>query len=186
MSFALNPTTSTLLVIDVQERFLPAIPAIAADQPVGRQIGILAQAARLLDVRTLISEQYVKGLGPTLPAVLEAAGDEAERWEKTHFSCLDDPALGERLTNPLPSHVILAGIETHVCVLGTAADLRDRGIPVIIAADAVASRVDANRDHALRAAIQLGCLVLPVESILFRWQRQAGVGCFKQIAALVR
>jgi nicotinamidase-related amidase len=183
--FDLDPAGSALLVIDVQERFLPAIPAIAADQPVGRNCGILLAAARLLAVPTLISEQYPQGLGATLPHLL-AAHPAARRLAKTHFSCSDDPALAEALDAPRRRHVVLCGIEAHVCVLATAADLRARGVQVVVAGDAVASRDPAHRDLALAALRDLGALVVPVESVVLRWQRQAGVGCFKQLSALIR
>ncbi|MBA3847550.1 MAG: isochorismatase family protein [Planctomycetes bacterium] len=183
--FSLTVTNSALLIVDVQERFQPAIPAIAPDQPCGRNCRILIEAARLLQVPVTLSEQYVKGLGPTLLHLTTAAGD-APRLEKTHFSCGDDPALAAHLAGLGRSHVVLAGIEAHVCVLATVADLLARGVRVVVAGDAVASRRDDNRLMALDAMRDLGALVVPTESILFRWQRQAGVGCFKQIAALVK
>ncbi len=184
--FQLDAATSELLIIDVQERFAAAIPSIAPDQPVGRALGILIAGARLLHVPTRFSEQYVKGLGPTLPHLLAAADPTAPRHEKLHFSCLDDPALGPALNQHPERTLVVAGIETHVCVLGTVADARAQGRSVIVAADAVASRNERNRDHALTAMRDLGALVLPVESILLRWQRCAGTGAFKAISALVR
>ncbi len=183
--FSLTTANSSLLVIDVQERFQPAIPSIAADQDCGRNCRILIEAARLLRVPVTLSEQYVKGLGPTVPHLVAAAGD-APRLEKTHFSCADDPALAAHLAGLHRDHAVLAGIEAHVCVLATVADLLGRGLRVIVAGDAVASRRDENRLMALAAMRDLGALVVPTEAIVFRWQRQAGVGCFKQIATLVK
>lgn len=132
-----------------------------------------------------ISEQYVKGLGPTLPHLLSEA-PTAVRLEKTHFSCGDDPGLASHLDSQSRRSLVVAGIEAHVCVLSTVADLLDKGFSVVVAADAVASRNPLSCEHALETMRQLGALVVPVESVLFRLQRQAGVGCFKQIAALVR
>ncbi|HYE06494.1 MAG TPA: isochorismatase family protein [Planctomycetota bacterium] len=183
--FSLTASNSALLVIDVQERFQPSIPAIAPDQPCGRNCRILIEAARLLQVPVALSEQYVRGLGPTLPHLIAAAGD-APRLEKTHFSCGDDAALAAHIAGLGRGHVVLAGIEAHVCVLATVADLLARGLRVIVAGDAVASRRDESRVMALDAMRDLGALVVPTESIVFRWQRQSGVGCFKQVAALVK
>jgi nicotinamidase-related amidase len=183
--FDLDAAGSVLLVIDVQERFLPAIPAIAADQPVGRNCGILLAAARLLAVQAIVSEQYPKGLGATLPHLL-AAHPEARRLAKTHFSCAEDPALSEALDVRRRRHVVLCGIEAHVCVLATAADLLAQGAQVVVAGDAIASRDAAHRELALAALRDLGALVVPSESVVLRWQRQAGVGCFKQLSALIR
>lgn len=183
--FDLTAATTAILLIDVQERFLPAIPAIAPDQDVGRNCRILLEGAALLNVPVTISEQYVKGLAPTLPHLLAAALG-ATRLEKTHFSCVDDPMIASHLDRQGRRTVVVAGIEAHVCVLSTVADLRAKGFDVVVAADAVASRSPASRDHALATMRQLGALVVPVESVLFRLQRQAGVGCFKQIAGLVK
>ncbi len=182
--FALTPASSALLVIDVQERFLPAIPAIGADAPSGLALAALVAGAQLLNVPTLISEQYPKGLGATLPHVLPVPSPQ--RHAKTHFSCLDDAALAAAIAGLHRQHVVVCGIEAHVCVLATVADLLANGADVVVAADAVASRKEAHRDHALAAMRDLGALVLPVESILFRWQRQAGVGVFKTLSALVK
>jgi nicotinamidase-related amidase len=185
MRFDLTPLSSSLLLIDVQERFAPVIPVIAEDQPVGRACKQLMTAAKLLGVPTTISEQYPKGLGPTLP-YLVAANPEAARLEKMHFSCGDDPTLRAHLDALHRPEVVICGIETHVCVLHTSADLLAQGKSVVIAADAVGSRKDANRDFALAALRDLGALLLPVESIVMRWTRVAGTPVFKQISALIK
>jgi len=185
-TFDLRPDTSSLLVIDVQERFQPAIPVIAPDQPVGRALERLVAGARLLGVATRFSEQYVKGLGPTLPHLVAAADPTVERHEKLQFSCLDDAPLTAALNTHLGRTLIVAGIEAHVCVLSTVADARAQGRSVVVAGDAVASRDPAHRDLALATMRDLGALVVPVESILFRWQRTAGNATFKAISALVR
>ncbi len=180
-----TPATSALLLIDVQERFLGAIPSIAAESSVGQACRILLEGAALLGVPTVISEQYPKGLGATLPHLV-AAAPTAPRLAKTHFSVVEDEALMATLDRLDRGTVVLAGIEAHVCVLATCADLLARGRRVVVAADAIDSRLAGHRDLAIQAMRDLGALVLPVESILFRWQRQAGVGAFKAIAALVR
>ncbi|MBA3686931.1 MAG: isochorismatase family protein, partial [Planctomycetes bacterium] len=138
-TFAITPANASVLLIDVQERFVPSIPGIAPDQPCGRACRVLLEGATLLGVPVTISEQYPKGLGATLPQVL-AAAPSASRLEKSHFSCGDDPGLSLHLDRLGREAVIIAGIEAHVCVLATVADLRARGRTVIVAADAVASR----------------------------------------------
>jgi nicotinamidase-related amidase len=187
--FDLDTNNSSLLLIDAQERFQGAIAEIAADGACLRQQRILAEGCALLGVPAVITEQYPKGLGPTI-GVLRHALPSAEVREKTHFSCLDDHALRERLCESadtrIRTHWIVAGVEAHVCVLATVADLINHGKWVVVASDAVASRNPTSCGQALDAMRQLGALVLPVESILFRLQRQAGVGAFKAISALVR
>ncbi len=184
-SFDLRPSGTSVLLVDVQECFLGAIPVIAPDQPCGRACRVLLEGATLLGVPVTISEQYPKGLGATLPHLL-AAAPQATRIEKTHFSCADDPTLAGHLDGQARRTVVVAGIEAHVCVLTTVMDLRSRGFEVVVAADAVASRNPASREHAIATMRQCGAWVVPVESILFRLQRQAGVGCFKQLSNLVR
>ncbi len=184
-TFDLTPGNSLLLLIDVQERFLAAIPGIAPDQAVGRNCGILLSAAKLLGVPAIISEQVPDKLGPTV-AHLVAADPAAPRLAKTAFSSWGDDGQRARIEAAHRSRVILCGIEAHVCVLATVADLIAAGREVIVASDAVASRLDASRDAALAAARDLGALVVPTESIVFRWQRQAGVGQFREIAKLVK
>lgn len=182
----LTIANTTVVAIDVQERFTAAIPSIAEDAPVGKALRTLLAGATLLDLPVVISEQYPKGLGATLP-YLRTAAPRAEVLAKTHFSCLDDPVLRARLVDDHPrTHVVIAGIEAHVCVLGTVADLISAGKWVVVAEDAVDSRNPVHRDRAVAAMRDLGALVVPVESILFRCQRQAGVGAFKALSALVK
>jgi nicotinamidase-related amidase len=181
----LDAASSALLAIDLQERFLNVVPAIAEDQPCGRNCRILLQAAGLLGIPRLISEQYPKGLGPTLPYLI-AAAPEAARLAKMHFSCADDPALADAIDRLGRRQLVLCGIEAHVCVLTTAADLLARGFQVVVAGDAVASREPTHVPMAMDAVRDLGALVLPTETIVMRWQRQAGVGCFKSLAQLIR
>ena len=162
--FEFTAATSVLLLIDVQERFLKAVPGIAPEQPVGRTLGQMLAAARLLGVPTLISEQYPQGLGPTLPHLL-AAHPEAERMPKMHFSCLDDIRIKERLEALHRPTVVLLGIEAHVCVLHTAADLVASGREVVVCGDAVARAaricIAISPSPRMRDA---GAVVLPGES----------------------
>ncbi len=184
-TFDLTPANCLLLVIDVQERFQAAIPGIAADQPTGRNCRILLSAAKLLGVPAIISEQVPDKLGPSLPHLIEA-DPSAPRLAKTAFSSWGDDAQRARIEAAHRSRIILCGIEAHVCVLATVADLIAAGRDVVVAGDAVASRLEASRDAALAAARDLGALVVPTESIVFRWQRQAGVGQFREISRLVK
>lgn len=184
-TFAPLPASSCLLIIDVQERFTGVIPAIAAGGLVAKNCRILLEAVRLLTIPAVISEQVPYKLGPTIAELIAVQGD-APRFSKSHFSAYDEPAIRHHLDGLKRSDVVLAGVETHVCVLATAADLLAAGWRVIIAGDAVASRNPEHRDQALIALRDLGALIVPVESIVFRWQRQAGVGAFKALSQLVK
>ncbi len=176
---------TAVLLVDVQERFLPPIPAIAAEEPVGRACEILLRGAALLELPVLISEQYPQGLGPTLP-YLVAAAPHAPRLPKTEFSVADNRELREALADLDRPWLVVAGIETHICILHTVDDLLRRGWRVAVAGDAVDSRSPVYREQALATLRDLGALIAPVESILFRLQRCAGVGAFKQLSGLVK
>ena len=184
-SFTFTTTDSGLLVIDMQERFQAAIPSISEDGQVGRNTRILIESAHILGVPTLTSEQYPKGLGATLPFLSEALAGQPQL-PKTHFSCCDDLVLGAKIADLSRPVWIVCGIETHVCVLSTVADLLQRGSQVVIAGDAVDSRSADSRSMALSAARDLGALVVPTEAIVFRWLSQAQGDSFKRIRALVR
>lgn len=184
--FDSRPDNSLCLVIDVQERFQDAIPAIRDGQAVASALTTLLAGCQLLEVPTMVTRQYPKGLGDSLPYIRDGAGSQASVGDKTHFSVLDDGDLRDALANHEREMVIVAGIEAHVCVLATVDDLLRRGYGVIVAADAIASRQAAHVDMAITTMRQLGALVLPVESILFRLQRQAGVGAFKALRDLIK
>ncbi|MCB4809885.1 isochorismatase family protein [Methylovorus menthalis] len=174
---------SQVVVIDVQEKLCAAMPAEEA-QTVVRNIGILLQAAALLEVPRLYTEQYPQGLGPTLETLLPWLGD-VPRIEKTVFSCWQAPGFRQHLTSDRPQ-VILTGMEAHICVLQTALDLQAHGHQVIVAADAVLSRQTLHRDNALQRLSQAGIIVSNTESIAFEWLGAAGSDAFKQISRLIR
>jgi nicotinamidase-related amidase len=185
VSLAFDASNSALVLIDVQERFLSAVPEIAEDQPCGRHCRILLEAAAILRIPRLITEQYPKGLGPTLPHLV-AVAEQVPRLAKMHFSCADEPTVQQAIDECHRQHIVICGIEAHVCVLTTVADLLQRGYHVVVAGDAIASRNPAHVTMATTAMRDLGAIVLPCESIVMRWQRRAGNECFKSLSKLIR
>jgi nicotinamidase-related amidase len=171
-----------LLVVDMQERLLPAMPDAAVTVEGCRR---LLAAASGLGVPARLSEQYVKGLGPTDPA-LRALVEPVAIFEKLSFSCLGQPELAATLMDPVRPQVVLCGTETHVCVLQTAADLLDAGRDVFIAADAVASRESEAKALALDRLRVLGAQVVTVEMVIFEWLGEAGTPEFRALSPLVR
>src|SRR5947209_14817660 len=133
-----------LLVIDVQEKLLAKIPQTDA---LVRNIAFLIDGARLQGMPVQATEQYPKGLGPTLP---ELAQRLPERPDKVAFSCCAIPSIVDNFQRAARPKVLLAGIETHVCVLHTALDLLAADFRLYIAVDAVASRFALDHDVALR------------------------------------
>ena len=183
--FDIHSYNSALLFIDMQERFVPAIPSIDPENPqCGKQCALLMQAAEILEVPCIISEQYPKGLGETLPAY--QAITHQTRLPKMHFSCCDEETLRECLADSQRDNIIICGIEAHVCVLSTCADLIQRGYNAIVAGDAIDSRNPDHAEMARTAMRDLGALVLPCEAIVMRLQRLAGTDSFKALSKLIR
>jgi len=176
---------ASLLLVDMQERLLPAMTGGAAAEA---RCAVLLKAARALDVPVTVSEQYPKGLGRTVPGLRDEIGN-APVFEKLAFSCWRDKALKDHLIahheagRPL---VILAGIEAHVCVMQTAADLSAAGFGVFAVADAMASRDPASHQLALDRMRQNGVAVINTEMAVFELLGQAGTPAFKALSALVK
>jgi nicotinamidase-related amidase len=169
-----------LLVIDVQDKLMAKIPGAAA---VVRDIGFLIDVARLLNMPVQATEQYPKGLGPTVP---DLARRLPERPEKTAFSCCAIPSVVETFRRAARPKIVLAGIEAHVCVLHTALDLLAADCRVYVAADAVASRQPIDREFALRRLERAGAVLTTAETCAFEWVGGAGHPQFKAISALVQ
>jgi nicotinamidase-related amidase len=173
---------AVLAVIDVQEAFRPAV--LDFDR-VARNVGVLVRAARLLEVPVLVTEQYPKGLGATVPEVAEHLEDVAPM-EKVCFSALEADGFSSALNAGERDQVLLCGIEAHVCVNQTAEDLLADGREVHVACDAVTSRTAENRDLGLHKMERSGAVLTSVETALFEFLRAAGTPQFKEIQGLVK
>ncbi len=182
----LLPESSLLLVVDVQERLLSVMPDTSRERLLANA-NVLLEAARLLGVPTMASEQYPKGLGPTAPPVAEKLAEmSVTPRAKVCFDVCGDLGLARELSAVAPRAVVVLGMETHICVFQTARELVRRGYDVFVAADAVASRSDDNRAMGLELAARAGAFVAPTETIVFDWLREAGSDAFKTISKLVR
>lgn len=173
---------SCLLVIDVQERLLPAM---AEGGNVVANAAVLIKAANRLGVPVLLSEQYPKGLGPTV-AALSALVPEGPAVAKTEFSCAAAPGYLDRLRATGRDQLVLAGIEAHVCVLQTALQFRSLGYAVFVVADAVSSRKPESVGLALARMREAGAVPVTTEMVLFEWLGRAGTAEFKELSALIR
>ncbi len=174
---------AVVVVVDIQERLLPAVED--PDELVARAV-VMIRAAHVLGVPILVTEQYPKGLGPTVPRVREALGESYAPREKTSFSCCGCEAFQEALEATGCSHALLVGIEAHVCLLQTALDLAAEGLTVHVLADAVSSRKGLDRDMALKRLRQSGVLVETTEMAIFQLLEDASAPEFKQISKLVK
>ena len=173
-----------LTIADVQERLFNAMDAERRDDMVSN-VKILASAARRLDVPVLLTEQYPKGLGRTLPEVKALLADLAP-FEKTAFSCAGADGFMDRVKALGADHVILAGIEAHVSVLLTALDLLGRGLKVSVVADAVCSRRVANLEIGLAQARQAGAVITATETVVFQLIGSADSDAFRELSKLLR
>lgn len=177
----LSRGTSRLLIVDVQEKLVPHIPI--AESLIGN-CAKLIRGAQTLGVPCSLTEQYPRGLGPTVEEIAQLFSDEAPA-EKVRFSCgevLDwaaEPAENDRY------QIVVAGIETHVCVQQTVLDLLAAGFRVYIAADAVGSRNKFDWKTALGRMADSGAVVTTAESVLFEWCEVAGTPEFKTISKIV-
>jgi nicotinamidase-related amidase len=172
--------TSRLLIVDVQEKLLPQIPV--AERLV-HNCRRLLDGAKIVRVPAFGTEQYPKGLGHTKAELAERLGPLPE---KVCFSCV--PALGWGAAAELTDdrdQIIVAGMETHVCVLQTVLDLIAGGFRVFVPADAVASRSEMDWRIALERMASSGATITTVESVLFEWCKQAGTPVFKEIQKLI-
>jgi nicotinamidase-related amidase len=176
----LERAKSLLLLVDMEERLVPAMADAAA---VTDRCGTLLRAAYELGVPIFASEQYPKGLGPTLPALAELA---TRRMEKLEFSAYANLAIRDELKRAGQSQLILAGVEAHVCVLQTGLELIDAGYQVFVVADAVASRRPESREVALHRIARAGASLITVEMALFEWLRSASAPEFRSISKMIR
>lgn len=174
----LHAATSLLCVVDIQERLLAAMPAGAG---VLAMAGRLAEAARLLGVRGILTEQYPQGLGPT-PADLTSRLPPAI--PKMSFSCRGCDTFTAAVPADVES-VLLCGLETHVCILQTALDLLADGLTVFVVVDAVASRLPLDHEYGLRRLEASGVLLTTSEAVLFEWCRSADNPQFQAVRRLV-
>ena len=160
-----------------------AMPADAM-QNVIKNAGILAQAATLLHIPIIVTEQYPQGLGNTLPAIKQHLPN-LKPVEKTAFSACGEPKFNQQLQRE-NSHIILLGMESHICVLQTALDLLPVGKTVFVVEDAIISRAPANKANAIARLHAAGCIVTNTESVLFEWLGNANHDAFKILSKLIR
>ena len=160
-----------LLVIDVQERLVTAM-----DNPreVINNCARLVAVAKKLEIPFIITEQYPKGLGQTIIDVRQAADDDTAYVEKLEFSCAKNSRLLDLLKQSGKKQIILAGVETHICILQTALELKEEGFEVFVVADSCSSRKNLQHVYALQRLAHCNIEVVTYEMIVFEWLEKAG------------
>ncbi|HML36475.1 MAG TPA: hydrolase [Bacillota bacterium] len=188
----LKKEDAVLVGIDFQERLMPAMKN--GDEVEAAAVK-LVKGCRILGVPVIMTQQYTKGLGPTVSDLAEAltepvgeeeAAAEFQPIEKTSFSAMGEPAFVEALKKLGRKTVIIAGVEAHVCVQQTVIDLLENGYTVFIANDCISSRSNNDKKYSQRRMGDAGAVGTTSESILFELLRGAKEPGFKQISALVK
>ena len=173
---------SLLVLVDIQEKLFPHI---ANFQSIEESLLTLVKGTNKLNVPLVLSEQYKKGLGETLSSLKEEI-KPIKTIEKLTFSCADTLEFKEFIDSSNKKNIILVGIESHICVLQTAIDLKSLGLNPIVVVDAIGSRSIDNEMIAIERMKQEGIILASVESILFELCREAGTEEFKFISKLVK
>lgn len=181
--YLLHRDRSQLLVVDLQQKLVPVIPE---SSELLETTTLLLTAAQIMNVPVVVSEQYPKGLGPTVPEISEHSTPKTV-FEKLRFSAaeglLQSSSAG---TSEVRTQIVITGIETHICVLQTALELLSAGRQVFVVQDAVGSRHSADQASALDRIRQAGGTICCAESVVFEWCGVAGTDEFRQISRLVR
>ena len=180
----LDAAECVLAVVDVQERLYPHMHEAEA---LLQRLDVLVRGLEIVGVPVIVTQQYTKGLGPTIAPLRACLGPAADDpVEKLAFGCCDEPTFRQRLQAAGRRMVVVAGIEAHVCVLQTVLGLREGGWTPVLVADAVSSRRATDRDVAIRRMELEGALVTTTESLLFELLRVAGTETFRAVSRLVK
>lgn len=171
-----------MVLVDLQERLLPAM---SEPECLIQRVVCLAKGAAILGIPIFATEQYRKGLGPTVEAVAQVMPGVAP-FQKLHFSACGAAGFLDALRQKNVEQVILCGIEAHVCVTQTCLDLLGEGLGVFVVVDAVDSRTAGNRKIGLERMRDSGAVIVSTEMVLFELLKEAGTDEFKQILPLVK
>ncbi|MHC4441844.1 MAG: hydrolase [Planctomycetota bacterium] len=177
----IQPDTSALMVIDAQEKLLPAIHEADSYVEMMRR---MIEAAKVLQVPVILTEQYPQGIGKTSPVLREALGT-LQPIEKVRFSACVDPVV-DRMRELARPYIVIVGVEAHVCVQQTVLDLLRLGYTPYVCADAVGSRRPTDRYIALERMRQAGAVITSTESATFELLGQADTDTFKKILKIIK
>jgi len=177
----LKKNKTAFIIIDVQERLMPVI---FNNSEMFENVNRLIEGSKILNVPLIVTEQYPKGLGHTCAEVKLPEGQAII--EKVCFSCLLSDPVNEKLKSLGAEQIVIAGAESHICVLKTALDALSKGYEVHVVADAVGSRKEYSKQIALERMRQAGAFIATTEMILFQLMDEAGTDEFKQISKLIR
>ena len=178
----LTPENSLLLLIDVQEKLVNALDK----DVIVKRVYNLVKSAKLLSIPVVVTEQYPKGLGATVPSIADELPEDASVFEKVSFNALDADGVLDKIKSYSKKQIVICGIETHICVHQTVAALLREGFEVYVAKDACASRSKYEFKQGIELMQANGAKISCMEIILFEWLKTAKNPCFKEIQALIK
>jgi len=182
MTNTLDANDSLLLIIDVQEKLVNMLDKSVVVERTAK----LAKAAQILGIPTIATQQYSKGLGQTVDSVKENFAQDTYIAEKTSFSALKEEGFTDKLKSYGKKQIVICGIETHICVHQTAADLLEQGYDVYVVKDACASRRKYEFKQGIERMQGNGAKISCLEIVLFEWLKGAKSPCFKDVQALIK
>jgi nicotinamidase-related amidase len=181
---SLTPALCTLVVIDIQEKLLPAV---LNPEALVQNSRLLIRLAIILEIPVLLTTQYVRGLGPTVPEIAELL-PTVRPIDKLEFGCFGREEFRNALRElPGPrTTVLLCGMESHICVMQTALGALENGYTVHVAADAVSSRTDLNWRLGLERMESAGCVISSTEMMMYELLRRSGTAQFKEMLPYIK
>ena len=179
----LNEKNSLLIIIDVQDKL---INASYNKQQIEKNAVIMAKAAGILGIPTIVTEQYPKGLGATISEIKDGLGEKAAYIEKTSFSALENPSIASAVDKSGRKQIVVFGIETHICVSQTVNALVAKGYDVTVISDASGSRAEAQHLAGLERIRENKGHVITTEIALFEWLKSARHIKFREIQNLIK
>ena len=173
---------SVAVIVDIQEKLLLHIHEGGS---ILKNCLKLVEGLQVLSVPIIITQQYTRGLGPTVPVIVQMI-PEFKHIEKISFSCYEEVAFKEKIALLGKQNIILCGIESHVCVLQTCIDLLEAGLRPVVVEDCVSSRKPNDKRIAIERMCQEGARITTMESLLFELTRSAGNEIFKKISGILK
>lgn len=173
---------SVLVVIDMQERLVPAMQAPARTI---KNTRLLLRAAERTGVPAMLTEQYPEGLGRTVREISDAAANSPV-YPKMHFACMEDADFARGFRDLGRRQAVLTGMEAHICVMQTAASLVEEGFEVFVVSDATASRTMESEAACLARLSAAGVSIVTSEMVVFEWLGRAGTDAFREMLPLIK
>ncbi len=172
-----------LMVVDMQEKLTNVMINL---ENTAKNIRLLIEAANEFAIPMIYTEQYPKGLGDTIEPLKSLLNNyKAKRFDKMTFSALNIPEIKNEIESLNKKTIVLSGIESHICVLSTAIDLKESGYNVVVASDAVTSREKEFYDSAVAFYNGYGIPCIPAETLVFYWIGTAGTASFKKLQKII-